>query len=62
MSEEFVKIILCKSIIGRLPRHRSTVIGLGLKKINDHVIVKRSAIIDGMINKVRYLFKIEVIK
>lgn len=61
MKLNFIKIVLVKSIIGRLPKHRSTIIGLGLKKINDFVILKRTDIVLGMVKKVDYLVKIELL-
>lgn len=59
MGNDFIKITLIKSIIGRLPSHRLTILGLGLKKINSVVIMRRTAPIDGMIKKVKYLIKTE---
>lgn len=61
MSKVFIKVILKKSIIGRLPRHRAIIFGLGLKKINSSVILEKNSTILGMLKKVYYLVKIECI-
>ena len=52
-------VTLVKSIIGTRDKHRKTVIGLGLKKINQTVILNDLPEIRGMINKVNYLLKVE---
>lgn len=48
-------------MIGKLPKHRAIIIGLGLKKINSSVILERNAIVLGMLKKVFYLVKVEII-
>ena len=54
-----VRVTLVKSFHGRLPRHRATVTGLGLKRINHTVELEDTACVRGMINKVSYLLKVE---
>lgn len=54
-----VKVTLIKSAFGRLPSHRATIKGLGLKKISQTVELEDTASIRGMINKVSYLVKIQ---
>jgi large subunit ribosomal protein L30 len=54
-----VSVTLVKSFYGRLPKHRATVNGLGLKKINHTVILEDTPEVRGMINKVSYLLKVE---
>jgi len=54
-----VRVTLVKSFHGRLPRHRATVSGLGLKRINHTVELEDTACVRGMINKVSYLLKVE---
>ena len=54
-----VSVTLIKSFYGRLPKHRATVTGLGLKRINHTVILEDSPEVRGMINKVSYLLKVE---
>ncbi len=54
-----LKVTLVKSRFGRLPKHRATVAGLGLKRINQTVVLQDTPEIRGMINKVRYLVRVE---
>ncbi|WP_292980516.1 50S ribosomal protein L30 [Nitrosomonas sp.] len=54
-----VQVTLIKSLIGTKNRHRLTVRGLGLKKINQTVLLSDNSTIRGMINKVFYLLKVE---
>ncbi len=61
MKKDFVKITLIKSVISRLPKHRATVCCLGLRKINDYVILERNASVLGMINKINYLVNVKVV-
>ena len=50
---------LIKSFYGRLPAHRATVNGLGLKRINHTVELQDTPEVRCMINKVSYLLKVE---
>ena len=52
-------VTLTKSFYGRLPAHRATVNGLGLKRINHTVELQDTPEVRGMINKVSYLLKVE---
>ena len=54
-----VSVTLIKSFYGRLPKHRATVTGLGLKRINHTVILEDTPEVRVMINKVSYLLKVE---
>ena len=54
-----VSVTLVKSFYGRLPAHRATVTGLGLKRINHTVVLQDTPEVSGMINKVSYLLKVE---
>ena len=54
-----VSVTLVKSFYGRLPKHRATVTGLGLKRINHKVVLEDTPEVRGMINKVSYLLKVE---
>ena len=54
-----LSVTLIKSFYGRLPAHRATVNGLGLKRINHTVELKDTPEVRGMINKVSYLLKVE---
>ncbi len=60
MTKKYIAVTLIKSTIGRLPSHRATVRGLGLRnKINKTVILEDTVCVRGMINKISYLLKIE---
>ena len=54
-----VKITQTKSSIGRLPKHRATLKGLGLRRINHTVELEDTPSVRGMINKVYYMVKVE---
>lgn len=54
-----IKVTQTKSSIGRLPKHRATLRGLGLRRINHTVELEDTACIRGMINKVHYMVKVE---
>ena len=54
-----VSVTLTKSFYGRLPSHRATVTGLGLKRINHTVVLEDTPCVRGMINKVSYLLRVE---
>ena len=58
-TKPMVSVTLIKSFYGRLPKHRATVTGLGLKRINHTVILEDTPEVRGMINKVSYLLKVE---
>ena len=53
-----VSVTLTKSIYGRIPKHRATIKGLGLKKIGQTVQLEDTPMVRGMINKVSYLLKV----
>ena len=54
-----VKVTQVKSSIGRLPKHRATLKGLGLRRINHTVELEDTPSVRGMINKVIYMVKVE---
>ena len=54
-----VKVTQLKSSIGRLPKHRATLRGLGLRRINHTVELEDTPSVRGMINKVYYMMKVE---
>ena len=54
-----VKITQVKSIIDRSKRQKDTVKALGLRKINHSVEKELNPQIQGMINKVNHLIKVE---
>ena len=56
-----VKVTLVKSVIGTLESHRATVLGLGLKRMHQSRVLEDTPAVRGMINKVNYLVKAEVV-
>ncbi|AWB68582.1 50S ribosomal protein L30 [Saccharobesus litoralis] len=54
-----VKVTQVKSSIGRLPKHKLCLKGLGLRKIGHTVEVEDTPSNRGMINKVHYMVKVE---
>ena len=54
-----ISVTLVRSAAGTLPRHRECVRGLGLKRINQSVVLEDTASVRGMVNKVGYLVKVE---
>jgi large subunit ribosomal protein L30 len=58
MSAEF-KITLVKSHIGKPPKQRAVLAGMGLTKRNKTVVLKDTPEIRGMIRKVSHLLKVE---
>ena len=59
INKSTLSVTLIKSYYGRLPAHRATVNGLGLKRINHTVELQDTPEVRGMINKVSYLLKVE---
>jgi large subunit ribosomal protein L30 len=54
-----VKVTQMKSSIGRLPSHRATIRGLGLRRIRHTVELEDTPSVRGMINLVHYMIKVE---
>jgi len=59
MSDKRLKVTLLKSVIGRKETHRASVRGLGLKRLNQSVIVADTQETRGLVNRVNYLVKCE---
>jgi large subunit ribosomal protein L30 len=60
MSEKkTLKVKLVRSPVGTRDSHRQTVLGLGLKKINQVRELEDTPAVRGMITKVSYLVKLE---
>lgn len=57
-----LKITLVKSKIGRLKKQKATIEALGLKKIGSFVIQDDNPQIQGMINVVNHMIKVEEVK
>jgi len=56
--EKRIKVTLTRSTIGRLPKHRETVRGLGLSRIRQVVELEDTPAVRGMINKVNYMVSV----
>ncbi|MBR2870952.1 MAG: 50S ribosomal protein L30 [Clostridia bacterium] len=54
-----IKVTLVKSTIACLPNHKKVVEALGLKKVRSFKIHNATPSILGMIEKVKYLVKVE---
>ena len=54
-----VRLTLVKSKFGRLKSHRACILGLGLKRMHQSVVVTDTPENRGMINSVSYLLRIE---
>ncbi|KEA64492.1 50S ribosomal protein L30 [Marinobacterium sp. D7] len=53
-----IKVTLVRSPIGKLPKHKECVKGLGLRRIGHVVEVEDTPAVRGMINKVYYMVKV----
>lgn len=58
---EKLKITLIKSTIGAIPKHKKTVEALGLRKLHKTVEMPNNAAVQGMVQSVRHLVKVEEI-
>lgn len=56
---KLIKITQIKSSIGCIPKHKNTLIGIGLRKINHTVYRKNTVSLQGMLKKISYMIKIE---
>lgn len=54
-----VKVTQTRSSIGRLPKHKATLRGLGLRRIGHTVEREDTPAVRGMINLVSYMVKVE---
>jgi large subunit ribosomal protein L30 len=54
-----LRVTLVRSINGTIQRHRETVRGLGLRRMNHTVELEDTPAIRGMIRKVDYLVQVE---
>jgi large subunit ribosomal protein L30 len=54
-----VKVTLVKSAYGQIHRHRATVRGLGLRRMNQTVVVADTPEIRGMLHASRHLLRVE---
>lgn len=54
-----VTVKLVKSPIGSIPKHKATLRGLGLRKMNQVVSLEDTVCVRGMINAVRHLVQVQ---
>ncbi|GAA0566486.1 MAG TPA: 50S ribosomal protein L30 [Rheinheimera sp.] len=59
MAKKTIKVTQTKSSIGRLPKHKASLTGLGLRRIGHTVEVEDTPSVRGMINAVYYMVKVE---
>jgi large subunit ribosomal protein L30 len=59
MATKTFKVTQTKSAIGRLPKHRASLAGLGLRRIGHTVELEDTPSVRGMVNKVYYMVKVE---
>jgi large subunit ribosomal protein L30 len=58
MANNTITVELTRSPIGRLPKHRATVMGLGLRKVGQRRELEDTPSVRGMVNKVYYMVKV----
>ena len=54
-----LRIKLVKSRFGRIKKHAASLSGLGLRKINQEVVIDATPENMGMVNQVKYLLDVE---
>ena len=59
MAKKTFKVTQIKSGIGRLPAHRATLTGLGLRRIGHTVELEDTPSVRGMVNAVYYMVRVE---
>ena len=57
-----LRIKLVKSRFGRIKKHAASLSGLGLKKINQEIVIDATPENMGMVNQVKYLLEVEDVK
>jgi len=58
MAKNTITVELTRSPIGRLPKHRASVNGLGLRKVGQRRELEDTPAVRGMVNKVYYMVKV----
>lgn len=53
-----IQVTQTRSTIGRLPKHKETVRGLGLRRIGHTVELEDTPAVRGMINQVNYMVSV----
>jgi len=59
LTQKKLSVQLVKSLIGRKPKHLSSIKVLGLRRINQKVTILDNIYNRGLIRKISYLLKIE---
>lgn len=59
MAKKQMKVTLVRSTNGTIGSHRQTVLGLGLKRMHQTVVVEDTPSTRGMVNKVDYMVRVE---
>ena len=59
MAKKTLKVTQVRSTIGRLPKHKATITGLGLRRIGHTGELEDTPSVRGMINAVNYMVRIE---
>jgi len=59
MAKKTLKVTQIKSSIGRLPKHKASLTGLGLRRINHTVELEDTPSVRGMIHAVNYMVRVE---
>ena len=59
MAKKTIKVTQTRSSIGRIPKHKATLRGLGLRRIGHTVELEDTAAVRGMVNQVNYMIKVE---
>jgi len=59
MAKKTLKVTQTSSSIGRLPKHKATLKGLGLRRIGHTVELEDTPSVRGMVNAVYYMVKVE---
>ena len=54
-----IKITQTRSLIGRLPKHKATLVGLGLRHQVHTVEREDTPAVRGMVNRISYMVKVE---
>jgi len=60
--EKYMKITLVRSLIGFPRKQREVAKGLGLRKLQSHVIRRETPEILGMIRKISHVLKVEAVE
>lgn len=59
VAKKTLKVTQTRSRIGRLPKHKATLTGLGLRRIGHTVELEDTVSVRGMINTIYYMVKVE---